>query len=223
LKYIPAFQKQTAMKKILTLTAATPLSPTNLTINNGAAGTYSAAVNIIVTDPNISGLVTGWYISENSPTPTAGAAGWTASAPTSYTFTGSDGINKPIYTWVKNGTNVQTIPATSTTTLDRVTPYNPQWKANSPYQASTNFYDVVIEMDVGCSGLSTNLSDYSLAFAEGWSVTLKEVYQFAPWKWRLKFDCTTPSGVPGATLKIGWATWVRKIFTDVSIETETFF
>lgn len=44
--------------------------------------------------------VTGYYVSENSTTPTSGVSGWSLSTPANYTFTSAG--SKTLYAWVKN-------------------------------------------------------------------------------------------------------------------------
>ena len=58
--------------------------------------------------------VTGYLVTESSATPSPGAAGWTASAPTSYTFTTAG--TKTLYAWARDAAdNVSTSLSASVT------------------------------------------------------------------------------------------------------------
>lgn len=76
--------------------------------------------------------VTGYRITESDTPPAAGAAGWTASAPSTYTV-GSDGVYV-LYPWVKDGLgNVSAAYGSPVSvTVDRVAPDVLSFAASSP-------------------------------------------------------------------------------------------
>jgi hypothetical protein len=64
--------------------------------------------------------VTGYMLTESSAAPTSGAAGWTGSAPTTYTFA-SQG-SKTLYAWVKDGAGNVSASLNASVTVDTTVP-----------------------------------------------------------------------------------------------------
>ena len=84
------------------------------------ATTLTVSITSFTATDNVG--VTGYLVTESATPPSAGAAGWSASAPTSYTFTTAG--TKTLYAWAKDAAgNVSTsLSATVTITLPDPTP-----------------------------------------------------------------------------------------------------
>jgi hypothetical protein len=83
---------------VITLPDTTAPTVTGLTIPATAASLTVSISSLTATD-NIA--VTGYFIAETATKPGAGVAGWTASAPASYTFSSAGA--KTLYAWAKDG------------------------------------------------------------------------------------------------------------------------
>lgn len=97
-------------------------TPPNVTFFDIPATAVSLTVSITTFTATDNIAVTGYKLTESATQPTAGASGWTASAPTSYTFA-SDGT-KTLYAWAKDAAgNVSPgVSDTVTVTLDAPPP-----------------------------------------------------------------------------------------------------
>jgi hypothetical protein len=124
-------------------------SNVSLVINNGAASTSYTTVTLSIAATDNVG-VAGYYISENSTTPSATASGWTSvtstisySANVSFTLSSGDGA-KTIYVWFKDDAGNVSAPATASITLastiSMITPYanetDMRWAG--PFSSSDN-------------------------------------------------------------------------------------
>ena len=93
---------------------ATTSSTVNVTVNNQVADVTAPVVTAFTIPATASSLtlaissftasdstgVTGYLLTESSTAPSAGAAGWTASVPASYTFASAG--SKTLYAWAKD-------------------------------------------------------------------------------------------------------------------------
>lgn len=127
-------------------------------------------------------------------------------------------MTKTIYTWVKNGPSVQSTPATSTITLDTITPSNPQWISMAPPQANTDYNGWKMRvLNYGVSGLSTNLADWNITSLNGGTVTILSVNSDGT----ITVNYHSPSGVGGDTLQINGKSGTGKPFST-TIDTDIF-
>ncbi|TWJ17309.1 hypothetical protein JN12_03084 [Geobacter argillaceus] len=109
-------------------------SPITVTVNNPVPDTIAptiTAFTIPVTSASLTIAissftatdnlgVTGYLITERSSAPTAGTAGWSATAPTSFTFSG-DGI-KTAYAWAKDAAGNVSTSQSASVTIDSTPP-----------------------------------------------------------------------------------------------------
>ena len=127
--------------------------------------------------------VAGYLVTESAAAPSATAAGWAATAPSSYTFTTAG--SKILYAWAKdaagnvsasNSANVAiTLPAD--TTPPTVTAFTVPAAATSLLVSISSFSATD---DVGVAGyLVTESAGVPLATAAGWSATPHANYSFA--------------------------------------------
>ena len=114
-------QIQTDMATPLTSTGPDSTAPTvtAFTLPSTASSVTVAVLSLIATD---NMWVTGYLITENSAVPSASAAGWSPTAPTSFTFAGYG--TRTAYAWAKDAAgNVSAgLPASITITLPSATP-----------------------------------------------------------------------------------------------------
>lgn len=125
--------------------------------------------------------VAGYLISESSTVPAAAAAGWSASAPTSYTFSAAG--SRTAYAWAKDAAgNVSSSRSASVTiTLDTTVPvvgvFSIPATSGSRTVAVTSF---TATDNVGVTGyLLTEASSAPSATAPGWSGTPPASYTFS--------------------------------------------
>lgn len=91
-----------------------PAAPTGLLLDGGAASTTQTTVTLDFTSPADAA---GWFVSESSSVPAAGAAGWQSTMPTAGSFSAGSGT-KQLCVFVKDATgNVQATPACDTIDL----------------------------------------------------------------------------------------------------------
>jgi hypothetical protein len=105
----------------VTITLPDTMKPT---VNTFSIPSTAASLTVAITSFTASDnkAVTGYLVTESSTAPLAGAAGWSAAAPASYTFA-SEGT-KTLYAWAKDGAgNVSVSRSASVTiTLSDTTP-----------------------------------------------------------------------------------------------------
>jgi hypothetical protein len=99
----------------------------SVSINSGASKTNSIAVTLTLSATDNIG-VTGYYVSQNSTTPSSSASGWTSVSTTtsyagsvSYTLSSGDG-SKTVYAWFKDSSGNVSSYASDDITLDTTTP-----------------------------------------------------------------------------------------------------
>ena len=110
------------------MTLSDTTAPTGfISIDNGAVYATSTEVTLTLSATDDVG-VTGYYISENSTTPSTSNPGWTSisttvdySASFSYTLSNGDG-NKTIYVWYKDDSGNVSSPASDSIILDTTPP-----------------------------------------------------------------------------------------------------
>jgi hypothetical protein len=148
-----------------TLTLAMPLNSTTTTV----------AITVKATD-NVG--VTGYLVNENPTKPSASASGWTASAPTSYTFGGAG--SQTLYAWAKDaagniggiyGTVMITLPDTTAPTVTLAMP---------PNSTTTTVAITVTATDnVGVTGYLVNESATKPSATGGvWTASAPSSYAF---------------------------------------------
>jgi hypothetical protein len=96
-----------------------PAAPTGLALSGGAATTSSTIVTLdgLTTPPDAD--LAAWFVSESSSAPTAGAAGWSSTKPTTHAFATATNETKTVCVYVKDASNnVQSTGACDT--IDKV-------------------------------------------------------------------------------------------------------
>jgi hypothetical protein len=88
--------------------------PTITAFSVPAASTTLVVSGISITATQLNGI-TGYLLTENTAVPSSSAAGWSATAPTTYTF--ASGGTKTLYAWAKDATGTVSAPASATTTI----------------------------------------------------------------------------------------------------------
>ena len=153
------------------------------TVNTFTATTPSNSLNIPITAFTASDTVgvTGYLITTSATAPTAGAAGWTGTAPTTYTVA-SDGPYT-LYPWAKDAAgNVSAVFAsprpvvvdTTAPTVNTFTVTTPSNSLNIPITAFT------ASDNVGVTGyLITTSATAPAAGAAGWTGTAPTTYTVA--------------------------------------------
>ncbi|MDD2366026.1 MAG: DUF1566 domain-containing protein [Desulfuromonadaceae bacterium] len=151
-----------------------PSSGTSLTI----------AVTTITATDNVA--LTGYLITESATTPLVTATGWSATKPTSFTFTGiSDGIatNKTLYAWAKDAAGNISNSATATTAITLPDVTKPVITAFTVSTSGTTLSVPVSTLsatdNVAVTGyFITESAIAPLATASGWSATQPATYTF---------------------------------------------
>lgn len=144
-----------------------PASASSLVIS---VTTFTATDNV---------AVTGYLLTETSATPLASAAGWTATALASYTF--SSAGNKTLYAWAKDGTGNISAPLSRTTSItlpDTTAPVITGFTIPASSSSTTVSITTFTATDnVGVTGyLITETATTPLASAVGWSATAPASY-----------------------------------------------
>ena len=150
------------------------------------------------TDNALSPLspITSYMVTESTTPPSYNAAGWKATAPTSYTFATAGA--KTLYAWARDYVYVVspsrsasvtiTLPPTSDTIAPTVTAFTIPVTSNSLTVPITTF---TATDNVGVTGyITTETASAPSASAAGWSATAPTSYTFA---------------TPGATTRYAWA------------------
>jgi hypothetical protein len=92
-----------------------PAAPTGLALDSGAATTTGASVSLdgLTTPPDAD--LAAWFVSESGSAPAAGAAGWSSTKPTTFTFATATNETKTVCVYVKDTLgNVQATGACDT-------------------------------------------------------------------------------------------------------------
>ncbi len=124
--------------------------------------------------------VTGYLVNESATTPAASAAGWSATAPTSYTFTTAG--TKTLYAWAKDAAgNVSTsLSASVTITIDTTAPTVTGFTIPATATSLTVLITSLTATDnIGVTGYLVNESATApAASAAGWSATAPTSHTF---------------------------------------------
>ena len=168
---------------ILNVSDTTGPTPVTITINNDDASTDSTAVTLNLSASDNVG-VTGYYTSENSVTPDAGAVGWnTFTAITPYSanvaFTLSDGSSpgdnsKIVYVWYKDTAGNLSLVTSDSITLvvdDVTAPTNPGVTINSNAISTTSktvTLNLSAEDDGGVTGYYVSESNVNPTAGSAW-------------------------------------------------------
>jgi hypothetical protein len=146
--------------------------------------TTSTSLTVVVSSFTATDAVgvTGYLITETSATPTASAAGWTATAPTSYTF--STAGTKSAYAWAKDAAGNVSAPMTDTLTITLPDTAAPAISAFAMPSTSTTLAVPVTNFsatdNVSVTGyLITETSTAPTASATGWTATAPTSYTFS--------------------------------------------
>ncbi len=171
----PASKPAAADATAPTVTAFTiPATATSLTVS----------ISSLTATDNVG--VTGYMVTESSTAPAASAAGWTAAAPTSYSFTTAGA--KTLYAWAKDAAgNVSasrsaavTIAVTSggqDTTAPTITSFSLPATSTSLAVSITSF---TATDNVGVTGYMVKEASIApAASTAGWSATAPASYSFA--------------------------------------------
>lgn len=124
--------------------------------------------------------VTGYLITETSSQPLSSAAGWSSTAPTSYTFT-TNGSIKTLYAWAKDAIGNISATVSATTNIDTV----PPTITASPFPATSTSLILPITAfsatdNVGVTGyLVTETSSTPSLSAATWRTAAPTGYTFA--------------------------------------------
>jgi hypothetical protein len=148
-------------------------------ITSFVATSPSTSLNIPITSFNASDnvLVTGYKITQSATPPSAGAAGWTASAPTTYTVS-ADG-SYTLYAWAKDQDgNVSVGFTPASVNVDATLPTVTAFAATSPSTSLSIPITTFTASDaIGVTGyMITGTSTPPLAGDSGWAVSVPTNY-----------------------------------------------
>lgn len=149
--------------------------------------------------------VAWWYISESSSVPTAWAAWWTASAPTTFTISSWDWA-KTVYMFSKDAAwNVQSTPWTKSITLDTVVPSGtPSFQWTTPDTKLTAYSGLKLRSSESLTWWSIS----SITSSNWWAISNISI----DGNWDIQFDWNTPN-VWWSTLTITWTDKAGNSFT----------
>jgi hypothetical protein len=144
------------------------------------ASTLTVPISSFTATDNVA--VTGYVVNESATAPSATASGWSATAPTSYTFASAG--SKTLYAWAKDAAgNVSTsrsasaVITISDTIAPTVTAFTIPATSTSLTVAITTF---TATDNIGVTGYMANESAVApLPTASGWSATRPASYTFA--------------------------------------------
>jgi hypothetical protein len=147
-----------------------------------ASDSLTVAVTLAASD-NVG--VTGYRISESAATPTAGSAGWSASAPSSFTFAGAGA--RTLYAWAKDAAGNVSASANDTTTItlapapDTTAPtVNAFSIPATSGSLAVPITSLVASDNVGVTGYQiTESATTPAAGAAGWTTSPPPLYTFA--------------------------------------------
>ena len=164
--------------KSAVVTISDPIAPTVTAFTIPAsATTLSILISSLTATDNIG--VTGFLVNEIATAPLATAAGWSVTAPTSYTFTTPG--SKTLYAWAKDAAaNVSTSRSAAVTVTDSAAPTVTAFTI--PASATTLSIPITsfsATDNIGVTGyLATESSTAPLATDAGWSITVPTSYTF---------------------------------------------
>jgi hypothetical protein len=139
------------------------------------------SINTFTATDNVG--VTGYMVTESATAPAAGAAGWSATAPTGYTCTTAGA--KTLYAWAKDGANNVSTSMSATVTITLVVvDTTPPTVSTFAIPATSTSLTVPINTftatdNVGVTAyMVTESSTAPLATATGWSAAAPTTYTF---------------------------------------------
>ncbi len=147
------------------------------------ANALTVAITSFTASDNVA--VTGYMVTQSATAPSAGASGWTATAPSSYTFSAAGG--QTLYAWAKDAAgNVSasrsastsiTLPSGADTTPPTVTAFSISQNATS---LNVMINTLAASDNVGVTGyLLTATGAAPSASASGWTAAPPATYTFA--------------------------------------------
>ena len=142
----------------------------------------SLSVTVLTFSATDAGGVTGYLLNESATKPLATAAGWSASAPASFTFPAAG--SRTLYAWAKDAAgNVSTgVSATVVITISTTDTKPPVVTFTMPAKATSltvNVLSFSATDNVGVTGyLLTTAATKPLASAAGWSATAPASFTF---------------------------------------------
>jgi hypothetical protein len=135
------------------------------------ASSTTVAISSFTTTDNAA--VTGCLITESATAPSAGATGWTASAPTSFTFSAAG--SKTAYAWAKDASGNVSSSRSAAVTIDTTPPVNPSLHAEL-MPAATLFAGLQDAYNAAANGNTISAQAYkfqeNLTFNQPISITL---------------------------------------------------
>lgn len=145
--YVTDGGNQTIRK--LSPNSSTPTAPT---VSAFAIPATSSSLTVAITQFTASDTVgvSGYLVSESAAAPSASAPGWTASAPSSYTFA-SEG-SKTLYAWAKNAAGLVSTSRSASVTITVATTINPNYIGT--FKAS--IYPSTVTITIASNGIVTD-------------------------------------------------------------------
>lgn len=127
--YATSSGAQAKQTEAIAVTYSAPAGDTTApTVTVFTAGSPSGSTVPITTFTATDAVgVTGYLITESATTPLVGAAGWTGTAPTSYTATGTGSV--ALYAWAKDAAGNVSAAATQTVTIAGAAPQGTDFEA----------------------------------------------------------------------------------------------
>lgn len=132
----------------------TPPAVTGFTIS-ASASALTAAISLTATD-NVA--VTGYLVNESAKTPPQSAPGWSATAPTSYTFTTTG--NKTLHAWARDAVGNVSAGSSATVTLSSDGPILIVSSAANPF---SGYYAEIIRAEGFNAFAETDISSLTSA------------------------------------------------------------
>ncbi|UFS71027.1 hypothetical protein LPW11_02290 [Geomonas sp. RF6] len=141
-----------------------------------AAASTTRTVNVSITASDLGG-VTGYLITESDVAPLAGATGWNATAPTTFTVSG-DG-NFTLYAWAKDAAGNVSASKSATVSIDTIAPTVTTFTAPSFVKTLTIPVAFVASDSTGSGVAGYLITESATAPTSGWSTTAPASYTVA--------------------------------------------
>ncbi len=167
-----------------TFTTSAPADTTKPTVTAftipSTATTLTVSISSFTATDNVA--VTGYMVNESSTAPSAGTSGWSATAPTSYTFA-SEGA-KTLYAWAKDAAGNMSASRSDSVTITLPDTTKPTVTAFSIPSAASSLTVSITSLtatdNLAVTGyMVTESSTAPSAGASGWSATAPTSYTFA--------------------------------------------
>lgn len=174
-----------------TLDATPPATPSiaisdaNGDSDSGYTNNTSVSIGITGDTDNVG--VTGWYVSESSSAPAAGAGGWTGARPTSATISSGDGA-KTLYVWTKDAAGNVSNAGSGGIELGTVAPSSVSWVGTTPDTKQVGYSGLILAGDKSFTGAQViNVSSLQGGIISGVSINGSG---------QIVFNYTTPNTDP---------------------------